>query len=79
MINIIYKRITEDVNNYNNFEKYTKNDFCHGEFCSYIVPNYFKGIKEQVYPKFNSLIPKENKISLKEKIRNSKEKSLYLK
>ena len=45
MINIIYKRITEDVNNYNNFEKYTKNDFCHGEFCSYIVPNYFKGIK----------------------------------
>ena len=67
MKNIIYKRIPEDVNKFNNFEKYTKNDFCHGEFCSYIVPNYFKGIKEQVFPKFNSKIPKENKISVRGK------------
>ena len=67
MKNIINKRIPEDVNKFRNFEKYTKNDFCHGEFCNYIVPNYFKGIKQQVFPKYKSRIPKENKISIRGK------------
>ena len=67
MKNIIYKRIPEDVNKFKNFEKFTKNDFCHGEFCNYIVPNYFKGIKEQHFPKNNLKIPKENKISIRGK------------
>ena len=66
MKNIIYKRIPEDVNKFKNFEKFTKNDFCHGEFCNYIVPNYFKGIKEQQMTK-NIKIPKENKISIRGK------------
>ena len=66
MKNIIYKRIPEDVNKFKNFEKFTKNDFCHGEFCNYIVPNYFKGIKEQQLPK-SSKIPKENQISIRGK------------
>ena len=66
MKNIIYKRIPEDVSKFKNFEKFTKNDFCHGEFCNYIVPNFFKGIKEQQMPK-NLKIPKENKISIRGK------------
>ena len=66
MKNIIYKRIPEDVNKFKNFEKFTKNDFCHGEFCNYIVPNFFKGIKEQQLPK-NFKIPRENKISIRGK------------
>ena len=67
MKNIIYKRIPEDVNKFKNFEKFTKNDFCHGEFCNYIVPNFFKGIKEQLFPKNYLQIPKENKISNRSK------------
>ena len=66
MKNIIYKRIPEDVSKFKNFEKFTKNDFCHGEFCNYIVPNFFKGIKEQQLPK-NLKIPKENQISIRGK------------
>ena len=66
MKNIIYKRIPEDVNKFKNFEKFTKNDFCQGEFCNYIVPNFFKGIKEQQLPK-SLKIPKENKISIRGK------------
>ena len=67
MKNIIYKRIPEDVNKFKNFEKFTKNDFCHGEFCNFIVPNFFKGIKEQLFPQNYLKIPKENKISNRSK------------
>ena len=46
MNNIISKRIPEDVGKFKYYEKFTKNNFCHGEFCHYVVPSFFKGIKE---------------------------------
>ena len=67
MKNIISKRIPDDVNSYKNFEKFTKNDFCHGEFCHYIIPSLFKGVKEQYDKKYNFKIPKENLISTRNK------------
>ena len=67
MRNIICKRIPEDVNKFKNFEKFTKNNFCHGEFCHYVVPSLFKGIKEPQNKKYNFKIPKENKISTRNK------------
>ena len=67
MQNIIAKRIPEDVNKYKYFEKFTKNNFCHGEFCNYVVPSLFKGIKEPLRKKYNYKIPKENKISSRDK------------
>ena len=45
MNNIISKRIPEDVGKFKYYEKFTKNNFCHGEFCHYVVPSFFKGIK----------------------------------
>ena len=67
MQNIISKRIPEDVNKFKYFEKFTKNNFCHGEFCHYVVPSFFKGIKEPQNKKYNFKIPKENKISSRNK------------
>ena len=67
MQNIISKRIPEDVNKFKYFEKFTKNNFCHGEFCHYVVPSLFKGIKEPQNKKYNFKIPKENKISSRNK------------
>ena len=67
MKNIISKRIPEDVNKFKYFEKFTKDNFCHGEFCHYVVPSLFKGIKEPLNKKYNFKIPKENKISTRNK------------
>ena len=67
MQNIISKRIPDDVNKFKYFEKFTKNNFCHGEFCNYVVPSFFKGIKEPQNKKYNFKIPKENKISTRNK------------
>ena len=67
MKNIISKRIPEDVNKFKYFEKFTKNNFCHGEFCHYVVPSLFKGIKEPQNKKHNFKIPKENTISSRDK------------
>ena len=67
MRNIIFKRIPEDVTKFNVFEKFTKNNFCQGEFCHYVVPSLFKGIKEPENKKYNFIIPKENKISARDK------------
>ena len=68
MQNIICKRIPEDVSKFKSFEKFTKNDFCHGEFCHYIIPSYFKGIKEQhSFESTSKKIPKENKITIRDK------------
>ena len=67
MNNIISKRIPEDVGKFKYYEKFTKNNFCHGEFCHYVVPSFFKGIKEPQKRKYNFKIPKENKISTRDK------------